>query len=151
VVHRHPLLIWVNGQNILALWGLFGLGVRQSRCRRWAFHHCGMNTPKCPVREPQNSPSTLKTPANQPFFVSRANFVTDIARRLSSRASFISLTRTARHKLPTALPTYWLCTPPDGHVNPLFRIWAGSHTHGFEGLERRDMRQRTYTRMRIGY
>ena len=42
----------------------------------------------------QNSPSTHKTPPNQPFFASRANIVTQIVRSPPSRASFVSLTST---------------------------------------------------------
>ena len=48
----------------------------------------------------QNSPSTRKTPPNQPFFASRANIVTQIVRSPPSQASFVSLTSTTVHDFP---------------------------------------------------
>lgn len=37
MIHRRPRLIWVKGQNVLVLWGAFGVLVNQHRCRRWGF------------------------------------------------------------------------------------------------------------------
>ena len=56
----------------------------------------------------QNSPSTLKTPQNRPFFASRANFVSVSPRIHACWASFFTLmgaTATSQHPPTTSLET----------------------------------------------